>query len=251
MTSQLPTYAAAALVLPPTLLGVLVLLGVALQRRRRLLGLGLVTLSAVTLLALSMPVVAGALAHGLEEPPLQENQVGRAQAIVILAGGAWRAAPEWGGETMNTFTLGRVHYGAALARRTKLPILVTGGITGTGVATEAELMRRALEQVYDLRVRWVETASRTTAENARFSATILKADGVQRVLLVTDGVHMRRARHVFEHAGLEVIPAPTAYWGQATGALVPGDFLPNAESLRRSNHVLREWLANSLYLVRE
>jgi hypothetical protein len=50
---------------------------------------------------------------------------------------------------------------------------------------------------------------------------------------------------------LEVIPAPTAYWGQATGPLVAGDFLPNAESLRRSNHVLREWAANALYVVRE
>ena len=104
-----------------------------------------------------MPVVAGALARGLEEPPAQERNVARAQAIVILAGGAYRSAPEWGGETVNSITLGRVHYGAALARRTQLPILITGGINGPGDATEAELMRRALEQVYGLRVRWVET----------------------------------------------------------------------------------------------
>ena len=112
-------------------------------------------------------------------------------------------------------------------------------------------MRRALEEVYGLRVRWVEAASRTTAENARESAAVLKANAAQRVLLVTDSVHMRRARRVFEHAGLEVIPAPTAFWGQSEGPRIVGDFVPNAESLRRSSHVLREWLANALYRVRE
>jgi uncharacterized SAM-binding protein YcdF (DUF218 family) len=80
---------------------------------------------------------------------------------------------------------------------------------------------------------------------------MLKAAGVQRVLLVTVGVHMRRARRVFERAGMEVIPAPTAYWGQSTGPLQGTDFVPNAESLRRSNHVLREWFANGLYRVRD
>ena len=246
-----PNYALAALLVPPTSLAVLILVGVVLQRRRRALGLGLIALSALALLVLSMPVVAWALARGLEEPPLQERNLARAQAIVILAGGAFRNAPEWGGETVNTITLARVHYGAALARRTRLPILITGGINGPGDATEAELMRRALEQVYDLRVRWVETGSRTTAENARMSASVLGKDGIQRVLLVTDGVHMRRARRVFEGAGLEIVPAPTAYWGQSEGPRIVGDYIPNAESLRRSSHVLREWLANALYRVRE
>ena len=251
MTSQLPTYTLAALLLPPTSLGVLVLVGVFVQRRRRALGLGLIVLSALALLVLSTPVVALALARGLEEPPLQERNLARAQAIVILAGGAFRSAPEWGGETMNTITLARVHYGVALARRTKLPILVTGGINGPGDATEAELMRRGLEDVYDQRVRWVEAESRTTGENARLSAAMLRKDGVQRVLLVTDGVHIRRAKRVFERAGLEVIPAPTGFWGQREGAWLVSDFVPNPESLRRSSHVLREWLANALYRVRE
>ena len=244
-----PNYLLAALLLPPASLGALALLGLVLLRWRRTLGVLLILASAVALLALSLPVTAGALARGLEVAPLAPDHLRRAQAIVILAGGASRAAPEWGGEAMNPFTAQRVHYGAALARRTQLPLLVTGGTTQAGLTAEAELMRRALVDVYGLPVRWVEADSRTTAENASRSAPLLRAAGVQRVLLVTDAVHMRRARRVFELQGFEVLPAPTGYWGQGRAPAEVSDFVPTAEALRRSSHVLREWLANALYLV--
>ena len=57
-------------------------------------------------------------------------------------------------------------------------------------------------------------------------------DGISRILLVTDAMHMPRAKMVFSKAGLDVIAAPTMFFGFES--IGPFDFLTSAEGLRRS-----------------
>jgi uncharacterized SAM-binding protein YcdF (DUF218 family) len=192
--------------------------------------------------------VANALARSLEPPPVTASDLKRAQAIVILAGGNNRGAPEWGGETVKTYTLQRLRYGARLARETGLPILVTGGRPEASRFAEAALMRDVLVQEYKLEVRWVDTEAMTTGENALMSARMLKAEGLKRVALVTDAIHMPRSRQVFESTGLEVIACPTAYAGQRPFA--PYQLVPGAAALHLSQGALREWVSRGYYLLR-
>jgi uncharacterized SAM-binding protein YcdF (DUF218 family) len=242
-------YLLSDLVLPPTSLAAAALVGLALLRRHRTLGLALAAGAMLALLALSLPVVAMALARTLEPPPISNADLARAQAIVILAGGNNRGAPEWGGETVKTYSLQRVRYGARLARASGLPILVTGGTPQGGRNAEAALMRDVLVDEYGLEVRWVETASRTTAENAVYSASVLQAAGLSRVALVTDAIHMPRSRRAFERAGLEVIAAPTAFAGQRP--FKPEQLVPGVAALHLSNMALREWFSRALYALRD
>ncbi len=75
-------------------------------------------------------------------------------------------------------------------------------------------MRDVLVKEYNLEVRWVDLTAMTTGENALVAAAKdLQAEGLTRVALVTDAIHMPRSRQVFEAAGLEVIACPTAYAG--------------------------------------
>lgn len=245
---ETPSYAAAALLLPPTSLVLLALVGLSWSRRARLPGLGLACVSLLGLLVLSTEAAAQALIRTLEVAPLRDPRAAGAQAIVILAGGRSRGAPEWGGETVRALTLQRVRYGARLARETGLPILVTGGNPGGGRHAEAELMRDALRDEFGIAPRWVEAASDTTYDNARLSAAELLRAGVEHVLLVTDAWHMPRAQPVFERHGLKVTPAPTGYLGQA--AFRPLHLVPNAASLRIAHIALREWLAIAWYRLR-
>jgi uncharacterized SAM-binding protein YcdF (DUF218 family) len=104
--------------------------------------------------------------------------------------------------------LERVRYGARLARLTGLPVLVTGGSVYGG-ETEAKLMREVLELELGVPVQWAESRSRTTHENAKYSADILRAAGIDRIVVVAHGVDMARARAEFEDFGLKVTPAPT------------------------------------------
>jgi uncharacterized SAM-binding protein YcdF (DUF218 family) len=51
-----------------------------------------------------------------------------------------------------------------------------------------------------------EPCSRTTEENAQFTAAVLEPQGIQRILLVTDPPHLLRSFLTFRSLGFEVIP---------------------------------------------
>lgn len=232
----------AALILPPAGPILLALLGLWLSRARsrrwQHAGLWLATLALLGLLLLSLSVVGNALMAPLEpNPPITAAQLQRTQAIVILGGGSYHAAPEYGGDTVGYTTLERLRYGARLTRESRLPLLVSGGAPFGG-RPEAEAMREALEQDFGVRVRWVEAASRDTAENAAFSAAMLKAAGVTRIALVSHGWHLPRAIALFEGQGLDVTPAPTAFSTGSPSLLE--DLLPGG--LTRSRWALNEYL---------
>jgi uncharacterized SAM-binding protein YcdF (DUF218 family) len=62
-----------------------------------------------------------------------------------------------------------------------------------------------------------ENCSLTTPQNAQFTAAILQAKGIKRIILITDAPHIQRAMWDFEAQGFEVIPKPTAIPNQITG----------------------------------
>ena len=189
-----PKAVAKTLVLPPIGLLLLALAGLSMRRRFPRAGSIAAWTGVLVLLILSIPTVAGFLVRSLDTSPVFDPaQAASAQAIVVLGGGTRRNAPEYGGETLGELSLERVRYGAAVARMTGLPILVSGGSVLDG-ETEAKLMRDALEHEFGIPVRWVEQRSRTTHENALQSAEILRAAGVQHVVLVAHSFDMPRAR---------------------------------------------------------
>jgi uncharacterized SAM-binding protein YcdF (DUF218 family) len=160
---------------------------------------------------------------------------------VIVGGGVRRHAAEYGGDTLGHLTLERVRYGARVARASGLPVLVTGGSVFGG-EPEAKLMQAALEREFDVPVRWAETRSRNTHENAVRSAEILRAEHIGRIVLVAHSFDMRRAKAEFAAQGIEAIPAPT---GIPHGELdTPLDALPSMAALQGSYFALYEISAN-------
>jgi len=231
-----------ALLLPPTSALLLSMAGLLLLRRKPRLGRALTWSGVLILFALSLPPVSWALSALVNDSPaLDLRQAPRAQAIVVPGGGLRRNAAEYGGDTVNWLSLERIRYAAVLARETHLPILVTGGSVHGGRA-EAELMRDALEGEFGVPVRWVETTSRNTYENAVLSGRILRAAGVTTVMLVTHGFDTRRARREFAAAGLSIIAAPTVLPGFTLDT--PLQLLPTMRSLEASTLALYELLAN-------
>jgi uncharacterized SAM-binding protein YcdF (DUF218 family) len=244
------TYLVGGVIVPPASLILLGLLGLGLRRRRPALGSALTGFSLAALLVLSLPVTAYSLMSRLEGPPLADARaVGDAQAIVILAGGVARAAPEWGGDTINPFTLQRVRYGAWLAKRTQLPVLITGAAPQEGRPGEAAMMRDVLSQEFGVAVRWFDEQARTTAGNAREAASLLRTAGVGRIVLVTSAFHMLRAQRAFERVGLQVIAGPTGYFGYADGHFEWPHLVPSGDALRISYLALREMAAGWMYRV--
>jgi uncharacterized SAM-binding protein YcdF (DUF218 family) len=237
-------------VLPPTGPLLLAALGLALLGRRPRLGRALAWLGVAGLLVLSLPMVSHALVRSLEPPPLDLQRTGEAQAIVVLGGGVRRNAAEFGGDTLARLTLERVRYGALVARRTGLPVLVSGGSVYGGTA-EATLMKRALEQEFSVEVRWSEERSRDTRSNAVESAAILVPAGVKRVILVAHGFDMPRASAEFSSAGLQVTPAPTLLAGERLSFDDAVELAPSMSALHASYYALYELLAEAARRVRQ
>ncbi len=247
--SWLITNFISAFLLPPFNLLSVAAIGLFLWHKRPHIAHFLLIISFAGLWLLSTPFFAEALLHRLEDqPPPIATAIGTAQAIVVLGGGSYFHAPEYGTHTVGPETLERLRYAATLHRKTGLPILVSGGTPQGNERSEAQQMQEVLEQEFQIPVRWREDASDNTEQNARHSAAIFSSQPIGRILLVTHAYHMRRARHAFERAGLQVIPAPTAYTTRYRTDVLA--FLPNALALRDSRRFLHEWIGMLWYRLK-
>jgi uncharacterized SAM-binding protein YcdF (DUF218 family) len=234
-----------ALVLPPTGPLLLALAALLLATRRRAAGLALAAACIVLAIALGSHAVARLLARELlpEVAAVQPQQLRDVQAIVVLGAGVWPDAPEYGAPQPNEPALVRLRYAVRLARQTGKPLAFAGGVGwagAPGAATEGSVTRRVLQEDYGLALRWLDDRSRDTAENADRMAELARPDGVRRIALVTDAVHMPRAAAEFRRAGFEVVPAPTDFLLPKERELL--EWLPSTRGLAACRYVIREWL---------
>ena len=199
--------------LPPGIFFLLFLLMSVKLWRRREQGIA-AAIFVVTLIfyAFSTPYLSAALMRHLEEaylPP--ENPSG--DVIVLLGGGATKGTPDFDcsdglGEGSATRLLAAVR----LYHRLHVPVLITGGQVFADSGSEALLARRLLLGLgVSERDIITETESKTTGQNAQFTAKILKERGLSRPLLVTSAFHMKRSVLNFEKQEVAVTPFPTGY----------------------------------------
>ena len=197
---------------------------------------------------LSTPYVAHKLIASLERSVQAPPTGCRPQAIVVLGAGTYFDAPEYGGDTVSVLGLERLRLAAHLHRRTRLPVLVTGGRPDNGPVSEAELMRDVLESDFKVPVKWIESESINTRENAVFSQQILRQAGIGSVYLVTQAWHMPRAQSIFAKTGLCIAPAGTGFRTQLRVTIL--SFLPSAAALHDSYLFMHEAIGLIWYRLR-
>ncbi len=239
----------ATALLPPFSLVLLLACGLIVQRRHPRLGRSLIVLSTLALYALSTPWVGGVLLKSLEiSAPLDPAAWQNAEAIVVLSGGKLIDAAEYGSDTLNAISLERLRYAARLHRASKLPLLVSGGKPSGGTLAEARIMQGILQREYGISARWVEDAARTTWDNARFTAPLLRQRGVRRIVLISHAWHLRRGVPLFEEHGFDVVPAGIRFSSTRLDSVA--SLLPTALGLRDSSFALHEWLGIVWYKLR-
>lgn len=242
-----------ALAFPPGVNVLLILLGLACLRWRRIAGLFLLGAGVVSLYLLSTARLSVALMDTLQGYPalvLDTARQSGAQAIVVLGSGRRPNTPEYGGDTVSARSLERLRYAVHLGRATGLPVLASGGDPNQNGKAESVLMREAAAADLRYPLRWTEERSRTTAENARYTAELLQGQGIRRILLVSHAWHLPRAVPAFERAGFTVTPAPTAYERLGAGAAGFKGWLPDADALLTSSLALHEWVGGVWYDLR-
>lgn len=240
----------------------LVLLGLVLmghrQRLYRRMGAGLIGASTVLLwlvccsgtarwLQDDVLHVPPALTDAQLQPWIASKSAAGDTAIVVLGGGRHTLAVEYGQSNLTHNSLLRLRYGVWLARRTGLPLAYSGGVgwAQQGGPSEAEVAERIAREDWGTPIRWLESTSRDTRENADLTVPLLHAAGVHRIVLVTHASHMPRSLKMFEQAAqkgqmgqIESIAAPLGFVTREDRPLL--DWLPSASGYQQVHALLHE-----------
>lgn len=206
---------------------VMLLVAAVLYRLRwRRAGHGVVALSTAIFFAIGCGAVPRMLLRDLQSPYDVEPVIDWAprNAIVLLSGGTVVAGDE--PLQPSYFADGRLLRAAQLYNACKqggreCRLLVVGGDSQDHGEAESVVYGRALRKLgipeTDLAF---ETRSMTTWENAQFSRPMLAEYAPQHMVLVTSGIHLRRALLYFAHFG--IAPQPVAGdWLNARREVIP------------------------------
>jgi uncharacterized SAM-binding protein YcdF (DUF218 family) len=234
--------------IPPLNLLAAACAGALLHRRR--IGLILLSVGLGGLVLVSLPIIAGTLLTSLESGlPMSPPASDPPQAIVILSGDETDIVVDGRpAERVGHLTLEREVAGVVLARRTNLPMLVTGGSPYPGDPTLAALMAESLQQDFGIAPKWTEPRSDDTWQNAQFSAAILRAAGIHSIYLVTHAWHERRSLIAFRAAGMTATAAPVPL--DAPPRLFFHNLLPHVSGWQESYFALHEWIGIVWYSLR-
>jgi len=251
--SLLVSKVVAQLILPP---GGLILLGIAgLIFWRKWWGRGLVGLTLALLWLLSTEPVRDALTRPLEfqYPALKVAEIPAGHlAIVLLGGGIYEKAPEYGGrDSLNNYALMRTAYAAELVKQTGISVYTTGGVPLTHAADpEGAIMARWLVKFgVPKHMVHIEIAAQTTWENAENTKLELQKLGISRIILVTSAWHMPRSVWCFKKNGLDVIAAPADYLTKQFDYDLRS-YAPRWDVLADSGDALHEYLGLLWYRLR-
>lgn len=169
--------------------------------RRQVSGLGTVLLL-IYFLAQLPPTTSLAIQGLVEFLPADSGAT--ADAIVVLGRG-------------EQFSNNRVEVAAELWKEHRAKM-----IFASGIGDAPQILQLLRDQGIPNRVLAGEDCSRTTEENAYFTAADLKPQGVKKILLVTDPPHMLRALLTYRGYGFNVIPHPSP---------LPSNLAPMKEAL--------------------
>lgn len=239
----------AAFVLPPGIfVAVLLLIGMVMVFTRRYKLFAVNILLALSLWGLSISPVSHTLIRGLETG-LSVPKDAKGDVIILLGGGNMEFARDLTGSGFPTGnTLARVVTAVRLYRRLQAPVLVACGSVFPEQVPGAHTIARLLIDMgvpeHDV---ILETKSRDTYENARFAKDICRKKGFKRPLLLTSPTHMKRARMMFAHWGLGVVPVPAFLHAVDFSAMYWYDYLPRYEVFCQSAAALHECTGLAYY----
>jgi uncharacterized SAM-binding protein YcdF (DUF218 family) len=195
--------------------------------------------SLIGLFLISWPPIASLVLQPYESPFSHQPPADRSvQAIVVLSSAVFPPDPPLPAAVLAADTYERCVYGAWLYKNwLSVPILVSGG--GFGGTPYSLTMGDALRwQGVPESMLWTEQRSRSTYENAAYSAEILRRKGIRKIALVTEAYHMTRAAKCFRKQGIEVIPAACGFRGSFPAHLQ--QLIPTWEAVSWNEDIFHE-----------
>lgn len=170
-----------------------------------------------------------------------ENYASQDQAAPSNAIGVFGAA-EYDGKPSPVYRA-RLDHALELYRRGIAPLIITLGGAGGDEYSEGAVGREYLMgQGVPEEAIIAETVSRNTEDSARRIAVIARANGLRRLVIVSDGTHLFRIHEICAANGLDVLTSPRPR------VLVEGGARGNAGEFERMAHEILSYTAWRLHL---
>ena len=223
------------------------------SRPRRLLIASALVFTLLSMFGIQV-LFARILSNAFKPFDVSQIEPGRRTAIVVLGSGSV-VAEDWDGRTLSFVDRAaaiRVAEAVRVFRLVDPAIVISSGGDPHGRqrgARTGETMKDALAAAgVPLDRILVETESGTTRDEAVIVAPMLRSRGISQVILVTSGVHMRRALGAFAAEGAHAIPAIAHdFTSDFSLAFM---LIPSKEGLSLASENVHETLALAYYWLR-
>ena len=229
---------------PPVLFITLSLVGAIAALLWRRFGITVVLVSTLCLYVAATPAFSSYLAYQLETQIPSDIDFTDAEAIVVL-GADVRRGDGRNSDRIGPASLERLVLAVDAYRRLHLPIAVSGGRVADWHVAVGQLMKSGLEEYFGIPVTWSEEESRTTYENALYTARLLRREQINTVVVIAQAEDLPRAVWCFKRVGLRAIP-----WPAPRRVFKPDsveDFLPDSKAFQQSFHALHEMIGSLYY----
>lgn len=237
-------------------LALLVLAAMLLWAGRRTWGRRMVVFAILWLWLWSMPVFSHWLRGALEDryPVHSVEALPHVEAIVVLGGAMTGPQAPTRMYPDLLHAADRVWHAARLYHAGKAPLVVLSGGAMPWVQDPVPEADSMAQFIMDLGVPadalLLERDSLTTYENALRTRELLATRGIDRVLLVTSALHMRRAMGSFRDQGIDAVPAVTDVEIDTIRTRTILDWLPDHAALEGSSRAFKEYLGMIVYRLR-
>jgi len=194
-----------------------------------------------------LPITAYFIAGALEwQYPRRMSRPEETKVIVVLGGGVYGAIGPDDVDRLSDSSIYRAQRAAELYRTgPSCTVIVSGGHADPtlNIASPATLMAEFLTRSgVDPADLIIEAESRNTAENAEFTAKVLRQHGWKDgVVLVTSAVHIPRSMLLFRRQGYDAIPVACSYRTQECEQGVFA-FWPQSSAASANQEVVHEVL---------
>jgi len=241
-----------ALILPPGLIFLLLVVSFILIYLRKKWGKRILLVSILLYYCLSISPVSNMLLKGLENKyPVVTTPPLNIKYVAVLGGGAsnkFSGLPST--SRLNPSSTARLLDGLRLFNKIEDAFLITsgGGTNNKTMEQETCFQMKNLALMLGFNEERIITTcnSRDTNEEAK---DIQKIVGNQSILLVTSAFHMARSVFLFEKQGINLTPSPCDFLAQNKLKYRIQDFLPQPMRLRNSTLAIKEFIGLIFYKI--
>lgn len=156
----------------------------------------------------SLLIMYSPLVNNLARNLIIKSEERKADVIIVLSSGAYDDG------SLGYFTLMRTFHGIRLYKKGLAKKIIFSGSNIKGNKLNFSISQKMAEFALELKIPvdnvMVEDKSLRTYENVLEVKKLMEKFKLNDALLVTSGIHMKRAKLTFEHAGIKVYAAPVS-----------------------------------------